>query len=78
MFHATRKAARGGETLLCDGFRVAEVLGREHPDSLRFLSSFPVEASYIHRGDRGRRRDFLVADYVFKHNNVTGRLEQFR
>ena len=68
----------GGETLLMDGFKVAEVLREEHPDSFRFLSSFPVEAGYIHAGEAGRQRDFTVADTAFRRHPISGELEQFR
>ncbi len=62
---------------MTDGFKVAEVLSREHPDSYRFLASFPLEAEYIHE-EKGRQRYFLNVDTTFKHCPVSGQLQQFR
>ena len=77
VFHATRAADKGGETLMIDGFRVAELLANEHPETFSFLCSFPLEAEYIHT-ERGRGRNFLAVDPVFKRHPVSGELEQFR
>ena len=49
VFHIIKKAERGGENVIVDGFNVAKVLKEKYPDSYEFLSTYPIEAEYLHK-----------------------------
>ena len=49
IFHVIKKAEKGGENILVDGFNVAKNLREKHPDSYEFLSKYPIEAEYLHK-----------------------------
>ena len=42
MFHCLHPASYGGESILVDGFKVAEALKYQHPDSFQTLSKTPI------------------------------------
>lgn len=42
IFHCTKEAASGGDTLLVDGFAVADRLRAEHPDTFQYDHVSPV------------------------------------
>jgi trimethyllysine dioxygenase len=52
MFHCLAAECTGGENVLIDGFRVAEVMAREHRDDYRVLTEIPVVGQYLEH-DRG-------------------------
>ncbi|XP_076033723.1 trimethyllysine hydroxylase [Oratosquilla oratoria] len=72
-FHCLQPSAEGGETLLVDGFNVANQFQHLHPNGYKFLSSKPIPSEYIEEG-----RHHLSLDYILKHDPVTQELTQFR
>lgn len=46
IFHCT-KQANGGETVLADGFRAAEILKEQHKEYFDCLKLVPIEWQYI-------------------------------
>ena len=44
LFHCLKVSATGGESLLVDGYKAAQLLRSEHPDSYKILSRTPVPA----------------------------------
>lgn len=77
VFHCISPAAKGGENILVDGFKVAEIVRERHPEVYEFFTSFPVEAEYIH-SDEWVDDHYYCVDRVFKHHPASGELEQFR
>jgi len=75
-FHCTRVASSGGQTILCDGWRVASVLRDSHPELYNLLSTVPIPSEYIHWGKRGTH--YSTTDTVLKHCPLTKELIQFR
>ncbi|VDM32122.1 unnamed protein product [Toxocara canis] len=51
VFHCLRPANKGGDTILVDGFAVADKLRRQNPGYYELLASTPVEHHYIEGGD---------------------------
>ena len=47
MFHCLAADCTGGENVLIDGFRVAEVMAHEHADDYRVLTEIPVVGQYL-------------------------------
>lgn len=47
IFHCTKEAASGGDTLLVDGFAVADRLRAEHPDTFQYDHVSPVAAEVV-------------------------------
>ncbi len=78
VFHCIEKATGGGgETLLVDGFHVANSLRHQYPQTYKFLSSFPLEAEYVHVGG-GNAEHFLCVSPSLIHDEVSGEIQQFR
>lgn len=50
VFHCLKPAEEGGETVLVDGFAVAETLRTRHPEHFDLLSRMPVAHHYIEGG----------------------------
>lgn len=73
VFHCLQQAPEGGETLLMDGFNIAEQYRNRHPEGYDFLSSTAIPSQYI-----GDGHHFQALDTIFKHNPATGKLQQFR
>ncbi|KAK7086523.1 hypothetical protein SK128_012504 [Halocaridina rubra] len=73
VFHCLKKAPQGGETLLVDGFSVAEEFSARHPEGYAFLSSAAIPSEYI-----GDGQHMATLDTVLKHNPATGCLQQIR
>ena len=48
-FHCTRVASSGGQTILCDGWRVASVLRDSHPELYNLLSTVPIPRLYLQK-----------------------------
>lgn len=59
--HAIENDADGGDTLLADGFRVAEVLRAEAPDLFLTLAETPLEFANRARDSDYRRRAPMIA-----------------
>jgi trimethyllysine dioxygenase len=47
MFHCLAADCTGGENVLIDGFRVADVMARDFPDDYRVLTEIPVVGQYL-------------------------------
>ncbi|XP_068204238.1 trimethyllysine dioxygenase, mitochondrial [Palaemon carinicauda] len=73
VFHCLEPATEGGETLLVDGFNVAQQYHDRHPEGYEFLSKTSIPSEYI-----GDGQHMVCLDTVFKHNPASGDLEQFR
>ena len=67
VLHCLHQAAKGGETILVDGFKVAEIFKAECPEGFEFLSKTPVSAEYIHTNTEPHQH-FLSEDVIFKHD----------
>ena len=50
LLHCIVNDSEGGESQLCDGFRVAEQLSHDHPDAFRLLTTHPVCFRYLDEG----------------------------
>ncbi len=50
LLHCLESEAEGGESLVCDGFAVAERLRREAPDDFALLARCPVPFRYVAEG----------------------------
>ena len=50
MFHCLAADCTGGENVLIDGFRIAELMRREHPEDYRILCSIAIPGQYIDQG----------------------------
>ncbi|MCL4126442.1 UNVERIFIED_CONTAM: hypothetical protein GTU68_000898 [Idotea baltica] len=72
-FHCLKMAEEGGETLLVDGFHIAEELRKSEPKSYDYLSSHAIPSEYMEEG-----KHYKSLDLVFKHHPVSKRLKQFR
>ncbi|KAK4301806.1 hypothetical protein Pmani_026073 [Petrolisthes manimaculis] len=74
VFHCLQPALEGGgETLLIDGFSVAQKYKEKYPQGYDYLSSTAFPAQYKEEGQQ-----HASLDTIFKHNPVTGNLQQFR
>ncbi|XP_066952067.1 trimethyllysine dioxygenase, mitochondrial [Macrobrachium rosenbergii] len=73
VFHCLEQAAEGGETILVDGFNVAQQFHDRHPEGYAFLSKAAIPSEYI-----GDGQHMFCLDTVLKHNPATGDLIQFR
>ncbi|XP_018016351.1 trimethyllysine dioxygenase, mitochondrial isoform X2 [Hyalella azteca] len=73
VFHMVEAAPEGGETLLVDGLRVAQVMQTKHPDAYDFFSTHAIPGQYI--GD-GQQQYALLKTFI--HHPVTGAFQQFR
>jgi trimethyllysine dioxygenase len=52
MFHCLAAECTGGENVLIDGFRIADLMAREYRDDYRVLTEIPVVGQYLEH-DRG-------------------------
>jgi len=64
-FHCTHRASSGGQTILCDGWKVASALKASHPELYSLLSSVPIPSEYIHRGGQ-RDTHYSTTDTILK------------
>ncbi len=72
MFHCLAAECTGGENVLIDGFRIAEILRREAPDDYRLLTEVAVPGQYI---DEGRGIHLMARRPLFRLDD-SGRLVQ--
>ncbi|HLY59066.1 MAG TPA: trimethyllysine dioxygenase [Stellaceae bacterium] len=47
MFHCLAAECTGGENILIDGFKVAEIIEREHPDDYEVLTAIAIPGQYL-------------------------------
>jgi len=73
-FHVLQEADRGGETVITDGFNIADKFRSKHPEYFSFLASHPIPSEYIHQP----YQHHYTVDTIFKHDPVTLDLNQFR
>lgn len=73
MFHCLQPAEEGGETVLVDGFSLAQKFKEKDPKGYDFLSSTVFPAEYKEEGQH-----HACLDTLFKHNPITGNLQRFR
>ncbi|CAL4068948.1 unnamed protein product [Meganyctiphanes norvegica] len=73
VFHCLKASPQGGETLLVDGFAVAEQYKAEFPNGYSYLSSTAIPSEYI-----GDNQHHFSLDTIFKENPATGQIQQFR
>ena len=50
LLHCLVNESDGGDTQLCDGFAVAEMIGRDHPDAFELLTTCPVQFRFVDEG----------------------------
>jgi gamma-butyrobetaine dioxygenase len=51
MFHCLSADSTGGDSILVDGFKIAETLRKEHPEAFDILSRIPQQYSRYHEDD---------------------------
>ena len=47
MFHCLAAECTGGENILIDGFKIAEIMAREHPEDYAVLTSVAIPGQYL-------------------------------
>jgi trimethyllysine dioxygenase len=72
MFHCLAAECTGGENVLIDGFRIAELMQREHPDDFRILTEVEVPGQYL---DHERGIQLMARRPMFRLDE-TGTLRQ--
>jgi len=72
VFHITKMATEGGDTLLVDGLSVARIMEEKHPEAFEFFSTKHIPSEYI-----DSTRHFRALYKVFEHDPQTGLLERF-
>ena len=67
LFHCHQNSTcGGGETLLVDGFNLANHFKDLCPEGYQFLSDYPLEAEYVHVSSEPRSH-YVNKDVAFKH-----------
>jgi len=59
-FHCLRNEARGGECILVDGFRIAEILRRDDRETFEILTRVPVDFRYTDERADHRYRGTMI------------------
>ena len=72
MFHCLAAECSGGENVLIDGFRIAELMRREHPADYRTLTEVLIPGQYL---DDSRGIHLMARRPLFRLNDL-GRLVQ--
>jgi trimethyllysine dioxygenase len=72
MFHCLAAECTGGENVLIDGFRIAEVLRRDEPSAYRTLTEVAIPAQYI---DYGRGVHLMARRPLFRLDDAGGLLQ---
>ena len=72
-FHVTQVPEKGGESLLVDGFSIANQLKQLDPEAYSYLSDTHFPSEYIEPGQH-----FVGWGPCFRHHPASGELEQFR
>ncbi|KAF2364857.1 TauD/TfdA-like domain [Trinorchestia longiramus] len=73
VFHVLEAAKIGGDTLLVDGLKVAQIMQEKHPEAYEFFSEQHVPGEYI--GDGHHHHS---VHKIFTHHPVTGAFQQIR
>jgi trimethyllysine dioxygenase len=63
MFHCLAADCSGGENVLIDGFRIAEIMRRDRPDDYRLLTEVAIPGQYI---DEGRGIHLMARRPLFR------------
>jgi len=72
VFHMTELDGEGGESLLVDGFQVADQLKRINPEAYRYLSNTVQHSEFIEPGEH-----FKAVGPILRHDPFN-QLEQIR
>ncbi len=70
MFHCLHFDGTGGESILVDGFKIAEVMRRDRPEDFATLCEVPVPARYLEQGIS------LAASHPVFRTDASGRVVQ--
>ena len=71
MFHVLYFNGTGGESILVDGFKLAEVIKEESPYHYQILSTVPLNYQYKDKNNR-----YLSSFVPFKINPETGQVSE--
>ena len=63
MFHCLAAECTGGENLLIDGFRIAQIMQRDDPDAYRLLTEIAIPGQYL---DYGRGVHLMARRPLFR------------
>jgi len=63
MFHCLAAECTGGENVLIDGFRIAEIVRRDQPEDFRILTEIAIPGQYI---DEGRGIHLMARRPLFR------------
>ena len=72
MFHCLAAECRGGENVLIDGFKVGQIMQREHAEHYQVLSTVEIPGRYL---DHSRGIQLMARRPLFRHNHA-GQLVQ--
>jgi len=72
MFHCLAAECTGGENVLIDGFRIAEIMQRDAPEDFRLLTEIAVPGQYL---DEGRGIHLMARRPLFRMDD-SGKLVQ--
>jgi trimethyllysine dioxygenase len=72
IFHCLAADCSGGENQLIDGFKVAQIMRREHPEDYQLLSSVGIPGRYL---DHARGIQLMARRPLFRHDE-SGELVQ--
>jgi trimethyllysine dioxygenase len=67
MFHCLAADCSGGENVLIDGFRVGQIMQRDHPEDYQVLSSVEIPGRYL---DHARGIQLMARRALFRHNQA--------
>ena len=71
MLHVTYFKGTGGESILVDGFKLAQVIKEENPEHYHILSTVPLDYCYMDKDNH-----YLNSYVPFTLNSVTGSISQ--
>ena len=63
MFHCLAAECTGGENVLIDGFKIAEIMRREHPAAFQILTEVAIPGQYL---DHGRGIHLMARRSLFR------------
>jgi trimethyllysine dioxygenase len=67
LFHCLAAECRGGENVLIDGYRVAQIMRREHVADYELLSSVEIPGRYL---DHARGIELIARRPLFRHDRA--------
>ncbi|KAK5640795.1 hypothetical protein RI129_009342 [Pyrocoelia pectoralis] len=73
IFHLLYRNGEGGQTILVDGFNVAEKVRSKNPDAFNLLCNSPIESHFIDKSQH-----YFCTESVIKLHSVTKQLYQIR